>query len=332
MKKLFPLIFVSLIATVGCNSGGSDKKKEVEIAEVHHIKPKDVSAYIENYQSQQQALNLEFKGADYNISLIDFDMEENIILAKFELGVVYIGFDFDKEAPINSLTVLEATNINDLENSVTASYSATDLSITEQDDNFVYAGDLIDAQSNGLFNVSLTFNESLISGGNSDLTIQDDMAYLSGTLGSKTYVQINELINQNPSIKTIKFISIDGSVNDAINMHTGRSIRNAQLTTYMPSDGEAYSGGVDLFVSGYKRKYEAGGKLGVHSWCCEAGKAADQLGKDHPGHGAQLTFFRELLGNELGPEFYFYTINAASFDNVHIMSEAELNKYQLITD
>lgn len=332
MKKLFPLIFVSLIATVGCNSGGSDKKKEVEIAEVHHIKPSDVPAYIENYKSQQQALNLEFKGTDYSISLIDFDMDENIILAKFELGIVYIGFDFDKEAPINSLTVLEATNINDLENSVTASYSASNLSITEQDENFVYTGDLIDAQSSGLFNVSLTFNESLISGGNSELTILDDMAYLSGTLGSKTYVQINELINQNPSIKTIKFISIDGSVNDAINMHTGRSIRNAQLTTYMPSDGEAYSGGVDLFVSGFKRKYETGGKLGVHSWCCTAGKPANKLGKDHPGHGAQLTFFRELLGNELGPEFYFYTINAASFDNVHVMSEAELNKYQLITD
>lgn len=332
MNKLLPFLLIGLITTVGCNSSSSDKKKTVQIAEVHHIKPTDVPAYIENYQSQQQALNFEFKGADYSLSLIDFDMDENIILAKFDLGVIYISFDFDNDTPINSLTVLEATNINDLENSMTASYSASNLSITEQDENFVYSGDLIDAQSNGLFNVNLTFNESLISGGNSKLTIQDDMAYLSGTLGSKTYIQINELINQNPSIKTIKFISIDGSVNDAINMHTGRSIRNAQLTTYMPSDGEAYSGGVDLFVSGFKRKYETGGKLGVHSWCCEAGKPADQLGKDHPGHGAQLTFFRELLGNELGPEFYFYTINAASFDNVHIMSEAELNKYQLITD
>ena len=107
MKKLVLTGLAFALISVSC------KKKEVEIAEVHHIKPKDVSAYIENYQSQQQALNLEFKGADYNISLIDFDMEENIILAKFELGVVYIGFDFDKEAPINSLTVLEATNIND---------------------------------------------------------------------------------------------------------------------------------------------------------------------------------------------------------------------------
>jgi hypothetical protein len=258
-------------------------------------------------------------------------MKKNIIEAKFELGLLVIGFDFDNEKPINNLTVIATTDITD-ESKITAVYGATDLLLSEQDENIIYAGDLIDTQMNTHYTAKLTFNEALINGGNSKLTIQDEKAYLSGTLGSKTYIQIKDLINQNPSVKTIKFISIDGSVNDAINMHTGRLIRNAQLTTYMPSTGEAYSGGVDLYVSGFNRVYEIGGKLGVHSWCCEAGKPADQLGKDHKGHGAQLTFFREILGKELGPEFYFYTINAAPFDSVHVMTKQELIKYKIIAE
>jgi len=110
-------------------------------------------------------------------------------------------------------------------------------------------------------------------------------------------------------------------------MHTGRLIRKAQLTTLIPASGDVNSGGVDLFASGFKREYGTGGKVGVHSWCCEAGKSAHLLSKDDPAHGAQLTCFREMLGNELGPEFYFFTIDAAPAESVHVMTQSELTQY-----
>ena len=97
----------------------------------------------------------------------------------------------------------------------------------------------------------------------------------------------------------------------------------------MPANGEAYSGGVDLYAAGYKRVYQPGGKLGVHSWCCVDGKDAGQLGRDHSAHGSQLTFVREMLGETLGPEFYFFTIEAAPIDGIHLMTQDEINKYFL---
>ena len=121
--------------------------------------------------------------------------------------------------------------------------------------------------------------------------------------------------------------NISGSVNDAINLHTGRLVRNAEMTTIVPFDGDINSGGVDLFAAGFKRIYTTGGKVGVHSWCCVKGKSADKLSKDNSAHGAQLTFVREMLGEELGPDFYFFTLSAASFDSIHVMTKAELDKY-----
>ena len=41
----------------------------------------------------------------------------------------------------------------------------------------------------------------------------------------------------------------------------------------------------------------------------------NQYPQDHPAHQYQLAYFRQMLGNELGPEFYFYSLSAASADN-----------------
>jgi len=179
--------------------------------------------------------------------------------------------------------------------------------------------------------VRLVFNEALLGGGNSTLVVNGNQASLFGSLGTQTYIQIQDMIN-NENVDTLVFADIDGSVNDAINMHTGRLIRAAGLTTLMPTGGQAYSGGVDLFAAGVRRIYQSGGKLGVHSWCCSQGKPANELGVSHPAHGAQLTYFREMLGDEKGPEFYFFTINAAPFSSVHVMTAEELNRYTLITE
>ena len=84
---------------------------------------------------------------------------------------------------------------------------------------------------------------------------------------------------------------------------------------------------MDLFAAGFKRKYVVGGKVGVHAWCCEKGKSAHLLSKTDPAHGAQLTFVREMLGKELGPEFYFFTLNAAPASDIYIMTNDELKKY-----
>ena len=115
---------------------------------------------------------------------------------------------------------------------------------------------------------SFDFSKAAIGAGDSSLVIEDGKAYLSGILGTKTYRQIQNLIKNNPEVKTIVFTEIEGSVNDAINMHTGRLIRKHGYTTRLLADSDIASGGVDLFCAGKERIVERGAMIGVHSWCC----------------------------------------------------------------
>ena len=75
-----------------------------------------------------------------------------------------------------------------------------------------------------------------------------DMPKLLGTEVSDN--QILEINADYPSVETIVLGSIDGSVNDDVNVETGRLIREAGYTAHLKSDSEIYSGGVDLFCSG----------------------------------------------------------------------------------
>lgn len=344
MKNLtiIALAVATLLVLQGC--GSSAKKTTTPIVPitpvepttpttpeaVHLIKPEDVDKYVEAFNQSQAALELQIEGVKFNIALVDFFMDENFIAASYRDGYLLIGFDFTKEEPIKSLTILESDLAFEAAlDKPTKLFQSTAIVLEEDGNNIIYSGSVADSETKGVFNVRLVFNESLISAGSSVIKVEGTKATVNGDLGTKTYVQLTELISNNPSVDTLVLQQISGSVNDAINMHTGRLVRNAKLTTLVEADSAIYSGGVDLYASGAKRVYTEGAKVGVHSWCCVDGITADKLGRDHAAHGAQLTYFREMLGTELGPEFYFFTIEAAPFDGAHVMTKAELDKYLL---
>jgi hypothetical protein len=180
-------------------------------------------------------------------------------------------------------------------------------------------------------NFAFTSNESISGAGNSHIEIKGKEAYLSGDLGTKTYVQIKDLIKNHPEIKTIVMTKISGSVNDAVNMHTGRLLHENGFTTKVLARSDIASGGVDLFCAGVNRIVEKGAKIGVHSWCCVNGLTAIEIPKDHPAHQYQLEYFTMILGPENGPAFYFYTLEASPFDNVHYMTDEEIKKWNIAT-
>lgn len=330
------LALVSLLATLvvlqAC--GSSDNKKvavQPKVNEVHMLQPDKIPSYIENFKLQNEQLDLQIDGVKHTLSFVDRDEAEKVIIAKYDKGLIYFGFDFEKEQPINSIMLLEG-DTSDLENfKATAILKGSNIELSEQEDNMVFQGSIEDANTKNLYSIRAVINESLLEAGDSTLTLEGKVATLNGTLGTSTYIQMDELI-KTKSFDTLKFGSVRGSINDAINMHTGRLIRAAKLTTLMPKGGLAHSGGVDLFAAGSQRIFQDGGELGVHSWCCLAGKDAGQLSKTDPAHGAQLTYFREMLGLDKGPEFYFFTINAAPAASVHKMKRAEMVKYSLVTE
>ncbi len=184
-------------------------------------------------------------------------------------------------------------------------------------------------QVTSMSGASLSFATALIIGaGTSTFRLEGDVAFLNGELGSGTYRQVSYLIEHCPEIGTIVFEEVPGSVNDEVNVETGRLIREAGYTTLLPARGMIASGGVDLFCAGETR-IRVGGRMGVHSWGDPTSNIdAHDLPRDHPAHRMQVRYFREML--DQGEEFYFFTLEAAPFADIHWMSDQEIEFYGLL--
>lgn len=190
-------------------------------------------------------------------------------------------------------------------------------------------GTLKDMPENEL-TISMLVGEEISGLGDTKLEIKGNEVYLNGTLGTRGYAQFRDLIKNHPEVTTIVLQNVPGSINDAVNMHTGRIIREAGLNTKVLADSQISSGGVDLFCAGKERIVTKGARLGIHSWGGE-GVSADDFAKDHPAHQYQLAYFTMCLGKEKGPSFYFRTLEAAPAGDMHWMSDAEIKQWTVST-
>jgi hypothetical protein len=169
-----------------------------------------------------------------------------------------------------------------------------------------------------------------VSAGASTFRIEENRAFLQGELGSGTLQQVEYLIHQHPEVDTLVFENVPGSLNDDVNVSTGRLIREAGYTTIVPADGMVASGGVALFAAGLERTVEPGAHVGVHAWSIP-GSAINpaQLPRQHEAHSGPRSYFEEMLPN--GAAFYFFTLQAAPFAGVHWMTQAEVERFGLNT-
>lgn len=215
------------------------------------------------------------------------------------------------------------------------SFAKGDIDITvnnAEDLDLSFAGKLVSIKNNENLKIKFVANEALIGAGFSTIKINGNEALLDGELGTRAYSQVKDLIDNYPEVKTIVLGKINGSLNDAVNMHTGRILREANLNTKVLSNSSIASGGVDLFCAGKKRIMEKGAKVGIHSWCCVGDLTAIEVPKDHPAHQYQLDYFTMCLGTELGPEFYFHTLHSAPFNDIHWMTDDEIKQWKIATD
>ncbi len=187
------------------------------------------------------------------------------------------------------------------------------------------------SNGNGI-SIETTVSESLMGRGNSEVEVKGNEAFISGELGTVTYAQIKNVIDNHPDVTTLVLGHINGSLNDEVNMHTGRIVHEAGWTTKVLSNSEIASGGVDLFCAGTKRIVEKGAKIGIHSWCCFNDLTAIELPKNHPAHKYQIEYFSLIMGEESGVNFYFHTLEAAPFDGVHWMTDDEIKKWNVSTE
>ena len=183
--------------------------------------------------------------------------------------------------------------------------------------------------------VKLVYSTSMGGMGTSSITIDEELSaiMLSGSLGTRTYNQLFDLLQHRDDLSELYLVDISGSINDDINVQTGRLIRRAGLTTIVPAGSTIASGGVDLFCAGEQRLIDSDARLLVHSWGGEIDGeivSAHELPKDHPGHVAQLSYFTAMLGDPNGSDFYWFTIHSAPFgEDLHRMSDEEISRITL---
>ncbi len=149
----------------------------------------------------------------------------------------------------------------------------------------------------------------------------------SGTIDHTTLSAFEEVIDENPGIKTLVLQNIEGSVDDDANVVFSRVVREEGFDTVVPSNGLVASGGTDLFLAGNRRILEPGACVGVHSWG-GGGYIAAELPEDHPEHDRYLDYFDDI---DVDPEFYWFTLDAASEDEMHWMTSAEANRFDMTT-
>ena len=153
-------------------------------------------------------------------------------------------------------------------------------------------------------------------------------ATMTGDLTSSAPRKVRRLLETYPELTLIKLLDCPGSLNDDAAFEAARMIREANINTHVPANGEIASGAVDFFIAGIERTIEEGALIGVHSWGA-AGADGDSLPEDDPEHQFYLSYYEEM---GISADFYWFTLEAAGPNDIHWMTEEELLLYGLLTD
>lgn len=164
----------------------------------------------------------------------------------------------------------------------------------------------------------------LFSGEKPTIELKNNKAHVNGVLGKTFYKRFKKFIENNPAVKDVVLENVPGSVNDEWNVKSCVLLHKNGMNTIVKSNSEIASGGVDLFISGNKRIIEKGARIGVHSW--SDGKDGSEYPRDSKEHDIFIDFFNEI---KMDTAFYWYTLRAAPANDIHWMTQNEIEEYQL---
>lgn len=161
----------------------------------------------------------------------------------------------------------------------------------------------------------------------STVTVDGDRVLLSGTIVSRTPGQVARAVARHPEVEVLEQTQVWGSVDSFALDRLGRSVRRAGLATHLGPGAEVYSGGAVLFLAGADRTMEDGAVIGVHAWRDPNGVATD-FPRGSALHDPERSFVEDMLGSDA---FYWFYINAAPPSDMHVMTDAEIARFGLLT-
>ena len=148
-------------------------------------------------------------------------------------------------------------------------------------------------------------------------------------MGSRIDNQFDRLIAKYPNIKLMIMEDCPGSRNDEQMFKAAVQLHGLSINTHLPSNGNIQSGAVDLFLSGNKRTLEQGAKIGVHAWSDGSSSATDYP-TNHSEHEVYINFYKAIGRSQQEAEnLYFFIINAAAPEDIHWMSNQEIDQFNI---
>ena len=162
--------------------------------------------------------------------------------------------------------------------------------------------------------------------------VTGEQAEMNGVIGNGIVSKVNLLISQYPQVQNIVLSDVPGSMDDEANLQAAKALYDAGLNTEVNGMSKIASGGVDFFLAGYRRVVAPGAEIGVHSWAFEDEQGRVIQGRDvprdDPQHSLYIDFYRHIQ-HPNPSEFYFFTLDAATAEGIHIMTEEEIINWQM---
>ena len=159
------------------------------------------------------------------------------------------------------------------------------------------------------------------------MEVRGDLLFARGVVNANSQREAVALLNGSPNVRTLVLTWVPGSVDDEANLALGRVLRDAGMTTYLPREARAASGGTDLLLAGARRVVECGALVGVHSWAYGPVNG-NEVPRDDPRHRFYLDYYRDI---GIPEAFYWFTLEAAPPDSIHWMNEDEMERYRIHT-
>lgn len=153
---------------------------------------------------------------------------------------------------------------------------------------------------------------------------------MKGIIKSKSLKNFNKLIKKYPNITLINIKNCDGSLDDETNLKLSLKVHEKNINIHLMDNGSISSGGVDFFLSGIKRNKGSNTKIGVHSWSDGSNSATDYA-IGHSNHLPYIEYYKNIgFSQEDAENFYYFTINAATANSIHWMTENEISQYNIL--
>jgi hypothetical protein len=162
-------------------------------------------------------------------------------------------------------------------------------------------------------------------------------AVLHGVIDNTTPTVVQNFITNFPNVTTLVFMQMPGSEDDESNLIASQALHNRGYKHYLPgvhsysSDAFIASGAVDMFVGGQMRVVETTGEVGVHSWS-DGTNEANIYPVGHVYHQPYIDYYVGVgFSQQQAEDFYYFTINAAPANNIYLMTENEIDNYNIRT-